>query len=163
MDEEPNVVYHLPNYKRLLSNKPFIITLFLLVLSWFLLIFYFFSSINFLNLGKSSNLPISLNLLQNPIVYEWRGDVTGKLVKINPDSFVLQDDKGNNITIFYWKWKAPSPKEGNIATVFSKLEGGQWKDITIDTIPINSTLRGDFFIFKSDLKTPFGSSFTVVK
>lgn len=46
-----------------------------------------------------SKLPISLALLTNPIVYEWRGSVQGKLTKKDEHAFTLLDDQGNSITI----------------------------------------------------------------
>lgn len=102
--------------------------------------------------------PVSISLLTNPIVYEWRGSITGKLTTVNPDSYVIKDDKGNSITLFY---KTPSMDPWK--TVFLQSDGKEWKDTTLGAISIGSTLRGDFFIFKDSPNTPVGNSFQVVK
>ncbi len=105
-----------------------------------------------------SNSPISTILLNNPAVYEWRGSVAGKLVQVNQDSFVLQGANGNNITIFY-----QTPSIGRWKTIFLNGEGKDQKTVSINTITIGSSLRGDFFIFKGSPNTPVGNSFNIIK
>lgn len=100
-----------------------------------------------------SKLPVSLALLTNPIVYEWRGSVKGKVTKKDDHTFTLVDDKGNNITIID---KMPS---GDIfkAMFFDKTNIN--KQLSLKDIPLNTILLGDFFIFKGGPNTPVGSSF----
>lgn len=100
-----------------------------------------------------SKLPISLSLLTNPIVYEWRGSVEGKLTKKDEHAFTLLDDQNNSITITD---KMPS---GDVfKTVFFDKSNSN-KQISLKDIPLGSTLLGDFFIFKGGPNTPVGSSF----
>lgn len=100
-----------------------------------------------------SKLPISLNLLTNPIVDEWRGGVRGKLISKNEHDFTLVDDQGHSITITD---KMPS---GDIfkAMFFDKSDIS--KQISLSDIPLGSVLIGDFFIFKGAPNIPVGSSF----
>ncbi len=105
-----------------------------------------------------SYFPISTSLLTNPIIYEWQGSIEGKLVKVNPDSYVIQDNKGNNITIFY-----KTPSGGIWKTLFFNQTTAGAKLITINQIPIGTTLRGSILILKGGPSTPIGSSFSIVK
>lgn len=102
-----------------------------------------------------SKLPISLSLLTNPIVYEWRGSVKGKLVNKNEHTFTLVDDKGNSITITDImatgdKWKT---------IFFEQISQKEQKESSLSAIPIGSTLLGDFFIFKGGPNIPVGGLF----
>lgn len=101
----------------------------------------------------SSILPVSATLLTNPIVYQWRGSVKGKLTKKDDHSFTLVDEQNNSITITD---KMPS---GDIfkTMFFDKKDIN--KQITLQDIPLNSILLGDFFIFKNGPNTPVGSNF----
>lgn len=103
----------------------------------------------------TSKLPISLSLLTNPIVYEWRGSVKGKLTKKDEHTFTLVDDKGNNITITDItpsgaKWKT---------MFFEQISQKKQQESSLSAIPIGSTLLGDFFIFKGSPNTAVGGLF----
>ena len=100
-----------------------------------------------------SKLPISLTLLTNPIVYEWRGSVQGKLTKKDEHIFTLVDDQSNSITITD---KMPS---GDLFKAMFFDKNNSNKKISLEDIPLGSILLGDFFIFKGDSNTPVGSSF----
>lgn len=103
-----------------------------------------------------SKLPISLPLLLNPIVYEWRGSVQGKLAEKKEGSFTLTIQNGPSIIIFD---KLPSGEV--FKQVFYEKTSSSWKEIPLKDIPIGSNLLGDFFIFKGAKNTPVGSSFKV--
>lgn len=100
-----------------------------------------------------SKLPISLPLLTNPIVYEWRGSVKGWITKKDEHTFTLIDDKGNYITITDI---IPSGETWK-TLFFDKTDKN--KQASLSAIPVGSTLSGEFFLFKGDPNTPVGSMF----
>lgn len=107
---------------------------------------------------ETSKLPIDSKLLQNPLVYEWRGSVKGKLVQKDENSFTLENDSGNRITITN---KMPT---GEIfRTYFSELTIPGPTQVELKDISLGTSLRGDFFIFKGGPDIPVGSSFQIVK
>lgn len=110
-----------------------------------------------------SKLPISLDLLQNPVVYQWRGSVEGTLVEKNDDSITIRDDKGNSITIL----NRVSPKSSYPAmmTVFfdSSSPKGPIKKVAFGDLVVGSRLRGDFFVVPGDKNIIVGSSFEIIK
>lgn len=97
-----------------------------------------------------SKLPISFALLTNPIVYEWRGGVKGKVTQKDGGNFILTDEQGNSITITN---KMPS------GDIFKTLFFDKNKKISLQEIPLGTILLGDFFIFKDGPNTPVGSAF----
>lgn len=101
-----------------------------------------------------SKLPVSLSLLTNPIVYEWRGSVKGKLAGKNDSVFTLVDERNNSIIITNL-----TTGGGRFNTLFFNTIEDEQKRTTLKDIPIGSTLRGDFFIFKDGPNTPVGSLF----
>jgi len=101
-----------------------------------------------------SKLPVSLSLLTNPIVYEWRGGVKGKLTRKDDNTFTLVDDQGNSITITNI---TPSGDKWKIL-FFDKTNNN--KQASYSAIPLGSILSGDFFIFKNGPNTPVGGVFT---
>ncbi|MDP3955593.1 MAG: hypothetical protein Q8Q15_04515 [bacterium] len=103
-----------------------------------------------------SKLPVSLSLLQNPIVYEWRGSVKGKVIAKEPYSFTLEDDKKNRITI-----TDRTPSGGLFRTAFLKKTASTWEETSSSAVSVGSNLTGDFFIFKGGKNTPIGSSFNI--
>lgn len=102
---------------------------------------------------------ITIDLLKNPIVYEWRGSVTGVLIDKTEHTFTLEDAEGNRITITN---KLPS---GEIyKTIFVRtLPSGETEDISFNDIPIGTTLRGEFWIFRGAKDVPIGGTFVVVQ
>lgn len=109
--------------------------------------------------ADNTKLPISLSLLKNPIVYEWRGSVKGKIVKKDKHTFTLADDKGNSITI------SDIMPSGDIFKTMFYLHGNGNTLISasLSAIPLNSVLRGSFFIFKYGPNSPVGSDFIIQK
>lgn len=108
---------------------------------------------------EESKLPVSSSVLTNPIVYEWRGSVKGKLTKKDEHTFTLVDNKGNSITITDTNVKG---ERGNIRFL-DKVDDKALADTkvtTLSNIPIGSVLLGDFFIFKNGPNIPVGSMFT---
>lgn len=108
---------------------------------------------------QENKLPVSLSLLQNPIVYEWAGSVEGKITAKDGHSFVIEDGKGSKITI-----KITNVVPGS-NTVFNTLyfDNIKGKPTTLDSISLGRTLRGTFYIFKDYPDTPIGGSFEVIK
>lgn len=105
---------------------------------------------------NESQLPISLNILQNPLVYEWRGNVRGKLIAKDQNSLTLEDKTGNKLII------TNKTASGSIfKTVFFKKSGSAWKEASSSAISVGNNLRGEFFIFKDGNNTPVGSAFWV--
>lgn len=100
-----------------------------------------------------SKLPISLSLLTNPIVYEWRGSVKGKLTKKDERTFTLVDEVGNSIAI-----TDTTASGAKFKTMFFD-KADQTKQISLKDIPLGSILLGDFFIFTGATNTPVGSMF----
>lgn len=100
-----------------------------------------------------SKLPISLALLTNPIVYEWRGSVKGKLTQKDDHTFTLVDDQGNSITI------TDITAIGDKFNIQFYDKTNNRKQILLDTIPLGSILLGDFFIFRDGPNIPVGSLF----
>lgn len=105
-----------------------------------------------------SKLPISLPLLQNPMVYEWRGSVQGKLTDKKEHFFTLTDENGRSITI-----TDITPTGEIFKAVYYEKTKLKWKEISLNDIPIGSILLGDFFIFKNGKNTPVGSLFKIDK
>lgn len=161
MDELPSVVVNQT------KNKARLIFLMLFVLLVGFLLGLGAKSSLFKNLDKTilpppqpqideSKLPISLSILQNPLVYEWRGSVRGKIIAKNEHLFTLEDDKKNQIII-----TDKSPSGSVFRTVFFKKSANKWKEASSSAVSIGDNLRGEFFIFKGGNNTPVGSAFWV--
>lgn len=107
---------------------------------------------------EMSKLPIDVSILTNPMVYEWRGTIRGKLTtKKDENTFTLVDDKGHSITI-----TSMIPKRGRWDTRFiKKITNPQGspsaKIVTLKDIPLGSSLVGDFWIFRDHPDIPIGS------
>ena len=108
---------------------------------------------------SQQNLPISLELLQNPIVYEWRGGIKGKVVDKDEHTLTLEDEKGNKITVTDL---LPSGS-GVFKTTYLKKAVPRVIELTLNEIPLGTTFRGEFFIFKNFPDTPIGGVFTIVE
>lgn len=102
-----------------------------------------------------ADLPVGLFLLKNPIVYEWRGSVEGKLIKKDAHLFTLEDKNGKRIDI-----TDITPSGEIFKTIFLDTEG---KQTTLSTVSVGTTLRGDFWVFKGGKNTPVGGRFQVVE
>lgn len=109
--------------------------------------------------NQSTNLPISLKLLQNPAVYEWRGSVNGKVVAKDEHTLTLEDDKGNKITVT----DLLPNGSGTFKTMYLKKTDSRPTVLSLKDIPLGTTLRGEFFVFKNFPDTPVGSLFTIVE
>jgi hypothetical protein len=103
-------------------------------------------------------LPIGLDLLKNPIVYEWRGSVEGTLIEKDEHSFVLRDTAGNSITI-----TDITPSGEIFKTIFYKLTAEGSAESSLKEIPIGTKLRGEFWIMQGGKSTPVGGSFEIVE
>lgn len=103
-----------------------------------------------------SKLPISLSLLQNPIVYEWRGSVKGRVIAKNEHLFTIEDDKGNQIII-----TDKSPSGDIFDTAFLKKSASNWKTASSSAMSVGSNVRAEFFIFKAGKNVPVGSIFWI--
>lgn len=102
------------------------------------------------------NLPIGLEILTHPMVYQWKGSVEGLLTEKTTNTITLTKD-GNKLTI-------PVDPKG---TVFFDSRTGKTdkgtKPTTLDNIPIGSYLRGEFYTapIPGDKNKIAGSLFTV--
>lgn len=110
---------------------------------------------------KESELPIAFDILQNPLVYEWRGSVEGTLTAKDDKSITLSDDKDQTITIlvnlnpngtrFFYIPKGPN-KTKSVDNL-----------INLSEIPIGSKLSGEFWVFQGRKNEMRGGSFTVIE
>lgn len=109
---------------------------------------------------EESESPISFDILQNPLVYEWRGSVEGTLVAKDNESITIAKD-GQKITLPI----DPGPNGIKFYTKES-FKIGPEKDnhfLTIDKIPLGTKLRGEFWVFPSKKEQLFTGSFTVIE
>lgn len=107
-------------------------------------------------------LPVSSNLLKNPIIYEWRGTITGKLIAKDEHTLTLTDDKGNEITIT----DLLPNGTGTFKTMYLKYlkkTGSRPAELALKDIPLGTTLRGDIIIFKNFPNTPVANVFTIME
>lgn len=105
------------------------------------------------NNQTAEKLPVSLELLKNPIVYQWRGSVKGKITKKDAHNFTLTDDQNRSITI-----TDITPTGQQFKTAFFDKTNFN-KQASFSAIPVGSTLSGEFFILKGGPNTPVGSMF----
>lgn len=113
-----------------------------------------------LNTVQEENLPIALDILKNPMVYEWWGAIEGVLVTWDQQSFTLEKD-GKQIRI--WLDLTPNTTGTKFFYQEETKLGPKAKDTKIEEIPIGSYLRGDAFIHKADKNKIVGSSFVILK
>ena len=109
-----------------------------------------------------TDLPISLRLLQNPAVYEWRGSVTGKIVAKDEHTLTLEDEKGNKITVTDLLPNGSGTFKTTYLKYIKKTNSRPIK-LTLKNISLRTMLRGEFFVFKNFPDTPIGSMFTTVE
>ncbi len=107
-----------------------------------------------------SELPIALDILKNPMVYEWRGSVEGTLTKKDDKSITLTDDKGQKITILV-DLSPNGTKFFYLPKVPNKTKSAD-NYIKLDNIPIGSKLTGEFWVFLDRKNEMKGGSFTVI-
>lgn len=107
---------------------------------------------------KAEELPIGTALLKNPLVYEWRGSIEGKLVEKDEHTFIVEDGKGNRITI-----TDITPSGVVFKTIFERKTKEGFVKTSLKEIPIGTKLRGDFWIMKGGKNTPVGGSFEIIE
>lgn len=103
-------------------------------------------------------LPIGLTLLQNPVVYQWRGSVEGKLIGKDEHTFTLEDKNGYKIDI-----TDITPTGEVFKTIFAKRSNGIFIEVSLKDIPVGTILRGDFWVFKGGKNTSIGGRFEIVE
>lgn len=84
---------------------------------------------------KEADLPLPASILQNPLIYEWKGSVEGVLIA-KTDTNITLGKNGKRITITVLK----------NYTKFYRLPSSQ--ELSLADIPLNSSLRGDIIITK---------------
>lgn len=94
---------------------------------------------------SEEELPIGLELLQNPIVYQWRGSVQGKVIAKGEHSLTLENDKGNKINLTD---KVPS---GEIFRTVIIKNGNRVSFMDLD---YGDRIVGEFWIFPGGKNTP---------
>lgn len=109
---------------------------------------------------KEENLPIALDILQNPLVYEWRGSVEGTLVAKDEKSITLEKDRKRIILPIN-----PGPAGVKFYTkgLFIAEPTKEDRFLSIDKIAIGTKLRGEFWVFPSKKDQLFTGSFTVIE
>lgn len=105
---------------------------------------------------SEDSLPFGLAVLQNPLVYQWRGSVEGELTKKDEASITLTKN-GKTIII---------PVDSKLTPFFiipEDKKAKKMKSATIVDIPIGVYLRGEFFTTPkpTDKNSIFGSMFEV--
>ena len=106
---------------------------------------------------SEDQLPFGWLIMQNPIVYQWRGSVEGLMTEKTKDTITLIKD-GMKIVI------PVDPKE----TAFFDPRTGKTskgiKSTTVDNIPLKSYLRGEFYVtpIAGDKNKIAGASFEIV-
>ncbi len=176
--DQPKVIYSAPNPFYTKRIFYLIITLIILTLLEIFLLGYYGFKINIFNNTqkpvsisspsaslsgktiKESELPMAVNILQNPMVYEWRGSVEGTLVAKDEKSITLEKDEGK-ITLPI----NPSPAGVKFYTKGLLIAEPTKEDsfLSIDKIPIGTRLRGEFWVFPDRKEQLFTGSFTVVE
>lgn len=110
---------------------------------------------------SEDELPIALYLLKNKIVTQWRGYIEGTLIAKDEQAITIKDDKGNSLIIP--NRVNPEDKMNTLffdPDVYKTSKKGY---VTLDDIPLQSQLRGDFFVIPGLKNRIVGGSFTVVK
>lgn len=109
-----------------------------------------------------ADLPIGLDLLKNPAVYEWRGDVNGKVVAKDEHTLTIEDEKGNKITVT----ELLPDGHGTFKTTYLKYlkkTNSRPIELTLKDITLGTMLKGEFFVFRNFPDTPVGSMFAIVE
>lgn len=83
-----------------------------------------------------SKIPIGISLLENPIVYQWRGSVEGTVIAKEGQSITVEH-KGDKLTMPY----------NAASTFFGPLVNKKRDKLTPDKIAIGTYVRGEFFTF----------------
>ena len=112
---------------------------------------------------KENSSPISFDIVQNPMVYEWRGSVEGVLVEKTDNSITL-DSSGNKLVITV----QPSSQDITGTKFYRKQsqpddQGVLFTEVGLDGIPLGTKLHGDFFVFPHNKNELIGSSFNIVE
>lgn len=110
-----------------------------------------------------ANLPIGLALLKNPIINQWRGGVEGVLVAKDEDSFTIKDDKGNSIKIPIRISSDFRPGMTIFYDFTAVKKPGETTAVLLKDIPLNSRLRGDFFVLPQDKNEIVGGTFEIIE
>lgn len=109
---------------------------------------------------KAEEFPIAVDILKNPMVYEWRGSVEGTVTKKDDKSIILEKD-GKSITVTIDL--NPNYTGTKFFTGRGVNKNEKAKTLSIDEIRIGSYLRGDFFVFPHKKNEMMGSSFMVIE
>lgn len=155
---EPTVyISPTPWYKRKLVWG-FLLVLILIPVGFYVFKIYFLKTPQIKSGLDEEELPVALEILQNPMVYEWRGAVSGTLVAKDNESITISNDKGQTIKI------SVDLNPNYTGTKFYKNKPS--KDprsnfISLDDIPLGARLSGDFFVFPRQKNQLMGSSFIV--
>jgi hypothetical protein len=99
------------------------------------------------------DLRIPRELLDNPVIYEWRADVDGILVEKNKDNFVLERD-GKRLVIDM----SQTPIHEGLYYDNREKPG---KPIQYEDIPLGVRMQGVTF-FNPQIQGVFGTAFVIV-
>jgi hypothetical protein len=98
---------------------------------------------------------VSPSLLTNPVVYEWRGSVKGKLVRKDEHLLVIEKE-GVTVEVTdltasgKWNWE------------FHRLINGKTDNVSLKDISIGTWLAGDVWAFKETPDKLVGGAFRVL-
>lgn len=111
-------------------------------------------------LVTEGELPIRLDLLQNPLIYEWRGSVRGELISKEEEWITLQD-KDRNTLIVPLRSASGQPIMTTFFAVKPEPSGPEdSRQVELEEIPLGITLIGDIFAgMDGDRNRVVGGSF----
>lgn len=100
------------------------------------------------------NLPVALDILKNPAVYQWSGAVEGNVTEKKIDSITISKNN-HSITISV----IPGPNGTN----FASQSGTVLKQLSVGDVKIGDYIRGAFFVSPVDKNKIMGSYFSIVQ
>jgi hypothetical protein len=101
---------------------------------------------------------VSNSLLTDPMVYEWRGSVKGKLVAKDLHTFTLEY-RGNRFTV-------TDVMAGGKVFKFKfmkTLEDGTAQELALADIPLQTNMIGDFWVLNGGPNTAVGGTYHLME
>lgn len=107
---------------------------------------------------KEENLPIALDILQDPAIYQWTGSVEGTIEAKDNTYLAIATKDNHSITI-------PIDSNPNGTKFYSNKPGKDLKaqSLTINDMRIGSKVRGDFFIIPDKKNEMRAGSFVIIE
>lgn len=107
---------------------------------------------------KEEDLPITLNILKNPAIYQWTGSIEGTLTDKDDTSLTITTKDNHSITI-------PLDLNPNGTKFYNNKpeKDLKAKSLTLEDIRIGSKIRGDFFIIPNKKNEIHAGSFIILE